>query len=88
MALTRRLRTARMDLRYVEVRGASAGNIMAAIISVHTARKPQSLNPIVPGPVDMSERPGNVRYQASAAHPISANSPAWWPAVRRLLPGT
>jgi hypothetical protein len=77
-----------MDLRYVEVRGASAGNIMAAIISVHTARKPPSRKPIVPGPVDMSERPKKVRYQVIAAHPISASSPAWWPAVRRLLPGT
>jgi hypothetical protein len=39
-----------MDLREIEVSGASTGNIMAAIIR---ARKPQSPSPIVPGLVDM-----------------------------------
>jgi hypothetical protein len=77
-----------MDLRYVEVRGASAGNIMAAIISAHTARKPQNPSPMVPGPVDISARPTKVRYHASAAHPSNANSAAWWLTVRPLLPGT
>jgi hypothetical protein len=88
MARTRRLRTARIDLRYVEVRGASAGNIMAAIISAHTPRKPQSPKPMVPGPVDMSVRPENVKYHASAAHPIKASSAAWWLTVRPLLSDT
>ena len=43
---------------------------------------------MVPGPVDMSARPEKVRYHASAAHPINANSAAWWLTVRPLLPGT
>jgi hypothetical protein len=84
----RGLRTARIDLRYVDVSGASAGSIMAAIISAHTARKPHSPSPMVPGPVDMSARPENVRYHAKAAHPIRATSAAWWLTVRRLVPGT
>jgi hypothetical protein len=77
-----------MDLRYVEVSGASAGNIIAAIISVHTPKKAQSPSPMAPGPVDMSARLEKVKYHASAAHPINANSAAWWLTVRPLLPGT
>jgi hypothetical protein len=77
-----------MDLRYVEVRGASAGNIMAAIMSAHTARKPQSPSPMVPEPVVMPARPEKVKYHASAAHPTNASSAAWWLTVSALLPDT
>ncbi|MET3920451.1 hypothetical protein ABIB26_001378 [Arthrobacter sp. UYEF20] len=62
--------------------GASAGNIIAAIISVHTARNRKSPSPIVPGPADMPPKPEKVMYHASAAHPINASSPAWWLTVR------
>jgi hypothetical protein len=77
-----------MDLRYVDVSGASAGSIMAAIISVHTPRKPQSPSPMVPGAVGMPANPEKVKYHASTAHPINATSAAWRLTVRPLLPGT
>jgi hypothetical protein len=43
---------------------------------------------MVPGAVDMPANPEKVKYHASAAHAINANSAAWRLTIRPLLPGT